>query len=633
MSYPINQKVNPYSQPAMGVNANPLPGVDGDKIRQGINDSPVTKATKQDNPMLLLGTMVPAFGFVYWSMNKFSKACQDNYDKTILGKIGNFGDKIGNSKLFKNAFVEGLTKKTQWLKNTLKDKVIPKSKILSAVFNTPSKPTHHMVLTMYNGITAEIGSSATQLFEKFTKNGEDLEKVKSLGFTKTVEGKVVADVDKYKDIVKNSHKYTDEIIKACETQGSNSFTAARAGKIPLLKDKYITEILPFTKKIFCPEHKFSEFVNKMQAAKGLQNTAHTTAIGKTLPKQTLRIIEGLTNASTGGGLIGALMGSYIIADSIIKSIKAPKGEKGKTFSENMLYNLGFYLTMPFALRIMHGAGGLQYIGMSKEKVEEYRNKLEIHNEKAKAETFANKEEWKSSKTALKDALKGDTKILKTDSAGTRVLKFAKNIIYKPLKWAGRVITVGLESIKPYTSKNASGMEKASQLFGKFKFKLKDIAGYPMRLGLFLFVIAPPLAKLFAKGSHLVFGKPTHSVLDEGKEDKEKEKQLQMQQPVQSPVMPMQPAKRTNLMMDSEPKKMNLNQASYAPGGNLVDMYKKDNTNKTMVSKPQEPVRTYIPSPVGVVVPEDPKEQNKDKKLNDMLGKADIAEKVANRYAH
>lgn len=634
MSYPINQKFNPTIQPTMGINGinnAPLQNVDTEKI---VNNSPVTKATKHDNPGLLIGLMVPTGAALAWFMNKFSHANKGEYKDSAVGKIGAFGDKIGSKKVFNNSFTKGIQTNYSKFKTFLNDKVIAKNKILNAFFNTRSKPTNHMVLTMSNGIESEISSSVVQLFEKYTDNGQNIERVKKL-FPQFVENGNV-NIEKYQDLVKNSHKHAEEIRQACLNVKDESFKLEKGGKLPIpkwisKKEIYLSEKLPFTKKLFCKETYFSEFANKLTAAKGAKGTAHATALGKALPRQTLRVIEGFTNATTGGGIIGVLMGSYIIADAITKAIKAPKGngEKRKTFAENMIYNLGFYLTMPFALKIMHSFGGLQYIGMSKEKVEEYRKNLAEFNAKAQAGEFTDAE-YKAGKKQLLDALKGDTKILKTDSAGTKALKFVKNLIHRPLKRGGSIMTAGLESINANIPKNATTQQK---FFRNLRTNMKNWCfGGPLRFGLFLFAIAPPLAKLSAKASHMVFGKPTKSVLDEGKEEKE----IKEAPPIR-PTMPQQLGQPQAIASTMQPLQSQassaFNQIQAGPRANLIDMYKANQTNQKVMSSPKEPVRTYIPSSDGVVIQPNAEEDKKDRKIEAMLNKSYNAEKAATKFIH
>lgn len=684
MSYQVNQRITPYQQqPTMGLNADPLQNVDTEKI---VNDSPMTKATKQDNPALLLGVMVPTVAGLAIGMSKFSESCRGEYKNTALGKIEAFGNKIGNLKVFNNTFVKGIQNKAKALNGFFKNKIIAKNKILYAMYNTRSQPTNKMVLTMYGGIDSELAGTAAQMFEKYVKDGGKLS-IKEIA----ADGKeIVRDLTdaEIKEITQNSAKpgNIEKIIKVCEQKALNNeaYIVTKGGKIPKIfgkeifgKEIYLSESLSFTKRLFCKEVHFSEFLNKLKGANGTGIGANSTAIGKALPRQSLRILEGLTNASTGGSIIGAVMGAYIIADAIVKSIKAPKDEKGKTFAENIIYNLGWYLTMPLGLKAMHSIGGLQYIGMKKEgkgSVEEYRKELNTHNEKAigkeigvgnskpKAdakivEGFKDKAEYNLSEKKLKDMLKGDTK--KVEGAGfvKNGVRVLKNILYRPLKFVGRLFTSGLETIRPFIPKTPGKLEKffsalgmngtkVGKFFRNLGFNLKNGTGSVTRFGVFMFLIAPFLGKIAAKCSHIVFGRPTKSVLDEGKEEKEKEKQSQM--PVVHPTMPQSQAE-----MQSKPQSV-MNPTQQQSGGlinsqtpnnsannstisgqrtNMIDMYQPNPTTQKTMTTPQGPVRTYIPSAEGVKIQPDENQNKEDSKVTAVLNKANNAELVANRFIH
>ena len=128
-----------------------------------------------------------------------------------------------------------------------------------------------------------------------------------------------------------------------------------------------------------------------------------------------------------------------------------------------------------------------------------------------------KAEYKAGKKALRKELK----------AGV------KNPFTNLCKRIGRIVSVGLEQIRPYQAKASTRktiMEKIKDMFkspGHFKFGFKQMAGYPMRIVLGMMVLMPFFSKLAVKGCHKIFGKPKNSLLDEGKEPKE---QPQAQQP-------------------------------------------------------------------------------------------------------
>ena len=239
--------------------------------------------------------------------------------------------------------------------------------------------------------------------------------------------------------------------------------------------------------------------------------------------------------------------------------------------------------------------------------------------------FKDKAAWKASKDNLKQML----------NAGV------KNPITKLFKAVGRIVTVGLEQIRPYDKKDIADIakdgtktyrkgvfSKIKDLFRHPKFGMKQMAGYPMRIILGMMIILPFLSKIAVKGSHLVFGKPKKSVLDEGKEPEQNAQlnqqtqippQLQQQQ-VQQPQNISKPTQANNAPVNNSPTNL-LNQ--YKNGTAQSSSQAQTNINNNQ--NPQEPVRTYIPSPVGVQL----QPGNEDLTSADVaLKRADSAEQLA-----
>ena len=84
------------------------------------------------------------------------------------------------------------------------------------------------------------------------------------------------------------------------------------------------------------------------------------------------------------------------------------------------------------------------------------------------------------------------------------------------------------------------------------------------------------------------------------------------------------------------------QSASAPNQNLLDMYKANNqgnpnsvnVNSAVQQKPSAPAgpaRTYIPSSAGVRIDPNSADSKKDDKVNSLMGKADKAERSANRF--
>lgn len=634
MSYPINSKINPYMQPSTGLSSQQLQEIDAEKIKQGVNQgidsNPVTQIVKNDT-LIKTGLTVGLWLTISQLMNKFNKACSTNPagSKNLLDRVRDFGDKIGEHKIFKSKGFENAIGLGAKVKSFVREHLIDKSAVLRAFVDTPTKPKNPMAVMMSKGTIAETAQDAVQAFEKYAegaskKDVKDIAKLKELGLT----------AEELEKISKEPHLYIDKIIDICKSKGAQEYvdlTKSRAfmpifQPIKNVSVKLLGENLygkTFGRRVY-----FSELANKLTALKGVKGNYGKTYLGKALPKTFLRTMEGLTNGTAGGKMM-ILMQAGFLADAIINTVKAPKGEKIKTFTENMTQNLAMYLTIPVGIKLMHHLGGLKYIGMSKEGVENYRNALAEFNKKAEAGAFASKSEYKQAKKALSNMLKGDTKLLKTDGLGKNLWKSIKNIVQKPLKWGAGIVSVGLETKSGLLKPGASNLENA--LLRNKSSLFKRGAGFPMRFILGMMVFIPFFSNLAVKACHVVFGKPTKSVLDEGKETEKKEEAktpqqiaIPQQQAQSQPATVMQPVQQNTSLAN--------NQVTPVQRENLLDMYKTGTTNPKVISAPQEPTRTYVPSSDGVIIdPNSNKAQND--KMTAAVDKAKIAEKVANQYVH
>lgn len=356
------------------------------------------------------------------------------------------------------------------------------------------------------------------------------------------------------------------------------------------------------KDLTLPENK--EWADALKRT-GYDKKLPKSMFGKWLAKYSNLVMEGVTNRVAGGKLVAIAQAAYL-ADVIYKSAKAEGGggEKFKTFMERFTEMVAFFVCMPMAVQMMHKIGGLQYAGMDKKAVEAYRKKLAAFNEKAMSGGFADKAEYKQARKALKAEL----------NAGV------KNPITKLFKRVGRIVSVGLEQIRPYDKKDIADIaadgtktyrkgiwSKIKDMFRHPKFGMKQMAGYPMRIALGMFILLPFFNKLAVKGSHLLFGKPKKSLLDEGKEPEKAQAaldpnavqlppQLQTQVPLQQTETPVQQGS-TNLLE----KYKRENPSKIRTNGDTNTYIPSTEPFRPAGQSSNEPVRNYIPSPLGVQV--------------------------------
>lgn len=682
MSYPINQKIVPYQQnqpsmgpnaptysqqqPAMGINTPQMQDVNTDTVAQGITQNSVLKGVsngdKESNPIVTLLLTIPiAIGLIK-GMGKFNNACSDSkYENTILGKAAKLGDDISAKLTFIDPAFEKFEKGLKYID----EKIISQSSVLSALFHAPSKPENKMVLTMAGGSKTDLAKDAISKLQEHFEKGEILHhegvdykrvpgELAQNASASDIAAKAASDkMDKMlKDLSENSHDKIDEIIKLCKAQGAATTEARNVlnlKNIPLLgrlfkslpeDKKYLSDYATPLKKLG-RDISFSEYVSKIET---FTASKASSKLGSFLPHAMIRCLEGLTNG-TAGGKFAIALGAFFIADAIKKGIDAPKGETVKTTAENLTYNTGWYLTMPLGLSLMHHAGGLQYIGMGKGldaagknviegRLQEYRKQLKVFNENAEKGNFASKDEYNKAEAELNKILKG------VDAYGAGINGRAQlnnpktwhRVLYKPIRGLASMFTVGLETRRPYiateTIKSDAFMSKTIKFAKNIPFKLKNGAGYPVRFIAFMFVVAPPLAKIGAKLSHMIFGKPTKSVLDEGEESEEK--QQNQYQPL---VMPQQDqsqiASQTPSQASGQPASV-MQPTNNQNNQNLIGNDNAQQSQKAVVAN-QQPVRRYIPSSSPVRINPNQAKDPKDAKVEAAFNKANYAEKGANKY--
>ncbi len=586
------------------------------------------------------------------------------------------------NKFAKSSFGQSIASGYNSVKKFIKNNIVGKSKILQAFAYTPSRPELGIVLDQYMSMSGILMQDYGQPGEKFTdalKHVEDLDcygakpdEIKnfkdliSKATTKearaeilqnaevetilknsrkqltpaqiareiadfkalTPEAKIAKlkdmkafewgfkDFATYEKIIKEHHKYLPEILEATNNAnknmlariwGSNSSMAGKIKKFLFGREVHTTEFAnKFAASLGNYDPAENPELHKVVKNLGLDKKLPKTAFGKGLLKYSNMVLEGATNRVAGGKFVAIMQAGYL-ADVIYKTIKTEGGgsEKFKSFMERFTEMVSFFVCMPFALKLMHHIGGLQYIGMDKQKLEAYRKALKLHNETAMAGGFKDKAAWKASRNNLKDLR----------NAGT------KNPFTKLLKSIGRTVTVGLEQIRPYDKKAVvrnGVLDKIKDLFKHPKFGMKQMAGYPMRIILGMMVLLPVFNKIAVKGSHLLFGKPKKSILDEGKEEEAAKKQaealqaqqLQQMQQAQQQAQQRQTAMQQTQQQNMQPQNQQPLNGQQSPS-NMLNKYRNqpqngfqatpNATGNQSLKKTTEPVRTYIPSPQGVVV--------------------------------
>lgn len=661
-----NQAINNLNIPVLdnkkpvAFQQNPIPAMQGntsDKIKQTVDNSYIANranASKEADPRAVLGATVGTWYLTNLAMDKFGPKCTGEYDKTILGKLGKWGDKF-STKTWVGRKIENFLRAS----NVKLHNLSKKSKFLYTLRNHSTSPEWGFAKTPGKGIHGFLAMDTEHLFEEFLKpisnrksmqglrHSNAFQKLEQYGlsnkeikdFASKLKGKpfnvqAIALQKKELSILGADSKVVERILKNKGLPGLQSY--ARHLKVQMLGFKSMKEfnalkgkfldnpkqviealekavkknpnlkvsiwrkngfLSPVTNHLMGRTASLSEYLNKYKAALGLGNK---TRLGRFLPKALGWLTEGCTNRFAGGKL-GVFMQAYIFGDMLINTFKAPKGEKGKTLIERFVNDFSYFLAMPLGIWGMHKLGGFKFAGLDKKGALAYEKALNKLNAKNSRGGFASKKAYKQAVKALNQKL------------GTKNIK---NPFVKILNRVGRFINMGNQRIKPYKSASKLNMNWLRA------FRNSNLLGVPIRILIPMAIVSPFVAKWATKAVHKIFGRPTHSVLD--KEEEETEKQPSdvpfrgQQGTAQQPAAKPQPAahKNPNDFNDSNLIKQRINRQHQKQTETSQPAAKDQDKSES-----SEPVRTYIPSPEGVKI-----QQPDETAANMALSRADRAER-------
>lgn len=440
----------------------------------------------------LVGDNPASFALKYWlpswiginlTTNLFNRhLTSQEYSKTIFGKIGNACDALMSKLSFitnpvKNAF--------NGLKTFYNNHILGKSQILQS-FTTPTKPVSPMVKSQAAGMRFYIVNDAIDAIKKYLGKDSSLweQKLRELGMNISTKS--------WEKIQANPVKYSKYLAKKLTTGPAAT------------KEVVLSPWLKFiggARKV-----NFREIGNKMQVIMGLKNPNGKSILGKMFNKGGLISLEGLTNGTMGPRAFIAL-NALFFAQSLKAAINAPKGEKFKTFAEEMTQLCAFLVTVPLAIKSYHALAGLKYIGMHeavknsagktviKSTVDLFRQKIQELNSLNATGTLS-KADYKTRLTEIKTLLKGNSKWYQ-----------------RPLKWIGNLMSTGLETINP--CKNGNILDKILYPLRRLKAGIKRQGiGRIGRIVAIAAVLMPMFSNACVKVCHKIFGRPTKSVLDD-----------------------------------------------------------------------------------------------------------------------
>lgn len=630
----IDNKVKQYQQQQVQqpvLQQQPYVGypVNSTGVKQTVDTTPQadTYGTPEKNdklkPLLVLASW---FG-LNKSMDLFNKNCsKDVYEKTIMGRLGSFGDRVA-AKASKNSFCTSVSAGFSTFKNTVKN-YIAKKPILNAMFNTPTLPENSFVkgfmetqqhadlneaartIEGYLGempkSLKEAGATKAEIQALQAKYGKGIfggvknvkKAIQELQFNRvgapanfidTLDPKKVAETLKemkikhlgldpstYETVLKNPTKYEKLITEACKRGGKNA-------KAFFGRNSWLPFVGLFTKR----STNLSMSYNKL-----ISGTKHVSKLGRALAKAPKLLMRGLT---FGGGKINSLFVAFGLGTALYNAVKAPKEQKVGTAVAGGVDAVSWIVSMPLAIKLMHGINGIQYTGMSKMQVGRYRVAYRNFKRMAEAGAFADKAAYDTAWKAVQN--------LKNVSG-------PQSKFVKAMKKVGSFLSIALETKPAYkeATKGLKGSAKISAVTRNLKRMLpslgKNAIGYPLRFAIYALAISPLVEKLISSCTSAIFGKPY-----EPEEEAEKEgKDAVAQNPSQN-VQPMQPQQTqpSNPQQVEQKTVVNTVNINDLPDDNLI---KRELSGDHVINQPED---RYIPSEnceiEGIVSPYDKEERS------------------------
>ena len=588
-------------------------------------------------------------------MDKFNDHCsKDNYDKTIMSKLGNFGDRM-TAKYGNKPIVVSTKAAFNTVKSSLKN-FIDSKPILSTMFNTPTRPENSNVVNFLETQQEADLKSAASIIDDYI-NAKDMPKtLKEAGATKaeiqalqakygkglfggvknlkkalldleftrlgapanyidTLPKDKIAETLKnmkishlgldpatYQQVLKEPHKFETIIIDACKKGGKYAKTVkGRYSWIPFLG--------LFTKR----STNLASSYNKL-----ITGTKHTSALGKALAKAPKVFMRGLT---FGGGKLNTLFISLGLGTAVYNTIKAPAKQKVGTAVGGTVDAVSWIAAMPLAIKAMHAVSGLQYLGTDKASVEKFRKALKIFNKNVANGVYKNEAAYNKAWNAIQKI---------------KAPKAPLNKMQTVLSKLGHFIGIALENPKPFqeATKGLKGSAKMSAIGRNLKRMLpllgKNAIAYPLRFALYMVVFEPMVNKIISSMTSAIFGKPYEEPEEEEKEAEGKngvkpEINSQQTQPQQKPQAVNTPqAEQTSWNVEDLPDdnlikrtvhgEKIMNDPPYIPSENCEI--------EGIVSPYDDPSRTYIPSDECKVTSSYASDKSK---VDEAIARADKAE--------
>lgn len=470
------------------------------------------------------------------------------YNKSLVGKASHFGDKM-QGKLSPK-----VVDKLRIARNKA-SKFLHTNSITSAIIDKPAIPDWDMpkselhsqqmrTLQDFKEFARNIGlesegvmkrknirldKTEAEAAKKFF-NVKSLSKIKDADFVNFARLKrLKLDETEIRNIISSpdaSKKVEEQMLKALnldkaafekimkDTTGETIPTLEKAlekasGKLRISSGNigWLGSFQPFSRKITS-----NQFYNKFHSISSAK-----TATGRMCAKA-MQIFHRM--ATFGGGKLGVLffMVPWIV-NAIENTKKADKDSKVGTLMNGLLMASAWVVTIPLAVKIVYGLGGLQNIGVSKENRKKiYELTAEFKN-KVNNKEFATIAEDKAARKAVKEQIKA---LKKSDKP--------QNLLVKMLRKIGSFIDIGNNGLKGRT------------IFQKLPNLGKNAIGVPLRFIGVLMLSSSVLDAALTKICKAIFGDYYDEIKEEEHEANKKSQEEFLRKDLQERLLKAQEAK-------------------------------------------------------------------------------------------
>lgn len=619
------------------------------------NNTKSFKESIESNPLLSLPyemlvkpfvehplAIIPTWLGISLGLDAYSHACGGKYEKSLVYKAANAGDKLQNSKFIQNKPVQSVLNGFGKIKKG-GEKLVQNSAILRAMKDTPSLPEWSMVKTQMFNQEQEVVQEFLRITDALKLNSADAPRLKDIGLAdfekkmlkETFNVTKISQIPEEKAVVQvllNRLGKTKDQIKGIQSLGANSISATKneilkemelnKKTLELIKEdtlgNYIDTVKTATSKVkgrvkmgaghygwMGPISKLfertigcDEIYNKLHSMSG----GAKTGTGKFFSKAMQTVHRGITFNS---GKLGALVFIAPILVELANNVKkADKDQKVGTLFGGFIESTSWVLTFPLALKMMHSLGGVQYAGMSKDKVAQYRQALNDFNKRVEPEIIENGQRIANPNAfSSKSEYNVARKTLERKLNSLKEVK-GQNIFTKGLRKLASFMTLDLETIKSY--RNGNPIENLCRKMGYY---CKNTVGIPMRFVIWGLLSMGVLGAAITKASNAVFGKSYDAMKHEENEDNKKREKEFLKEDLNKRIYTMAVKKQ------QEKQKTQASEQIYPKTNNIATKGK----DVSAIKQPQIVVPTkenvdnytYIPSAENII----PHDKNSAKTLD------------------